>query len=246
MFPDSLLLAAEGTEPGGLPVLFGLPILLGAAAYILTVAFPRARLIGPAAVCLVAALICGWWFWWGQVEHPIEAGLFGAFAAIAIATACGMQVETNPVYVALWFASVVLSVCGLFLMQGAAFISAATIIVYAGAIIVTFLFLIMLAKQTGASVFDRRFRHPVLGVILGSVLLGVLIYSMRQPMPEASAAATPFTFSAPIEADAGGMMTWGRSLFVDHLWATILAGLLLLIATYGAIVSASPTRATSK
>jgi NADH-quinone oxidoreductase subunit J len=246
MLFDSLLLAAEGTESGGLPVLFGLPILLGAAAYILAVAFPKARLVGPAAVCLIAAIACGWSFWWGQVENPIEAGLFGAFSALAIATACGMQVETNPVYVALWFASVVLSVCGLFLMQGAAFISAATIIVYAGAIIVTFLFLIMLAKQTGASLFDRRFRHPVLGVLLGSILLGVLIYVMRQPMPEVSTTATPFTFSAPMEGDAGAMMTLGRSLFVDHLWSTILAGVLLLIATYGAIVIALHTRETSK
>ncbi len=227
-------------------MLFGLPVLLGAAAYILTVAFPRTRLVGPATVCLIAAIACGWWFWWGHVENPIEAGLFGAFSVLAIATACGMQVEINPVYVALWFASVVLSVCGLFLMQGAAFISAATIIVYAGAIVVTFLFLIMLAKQAGVSPYDRRFRHPVLGVLLGSILLGVLIFVMRQPMPEAASVPPSFTFSAPMEGDTGGMMTLGRSLFVDHLWSTILAGVLLLIATFGAIVIAIHTRETSK
>lgn len=245
MFSELLLLAAEGSEAGGHPEFFGLPILFGAAAYILAVASPRARLIGPAIVCMLVAIACGWWFWWADGAKPIEGGLFLAFSALAIATGCAMQVETNPVYVALWFASVVLSVCGLFLMQGAAFISAATVIVYAGAIIVTFLFLIMLARQTGSAVYDRRFRHPVLAVVLGSVLLGVLIYVMRQPMPDAVAGTPPVSASSPLEEDAGGMTTLGRSLFVDHLWSVELAGALLLIATFGTIIIALHTREAS-
>lgn len=245
MFSDTLLLAADAAEPGGLPVLFGLPILLGAAAYILAVAFPRARLVGPAAVCVIAAVVCGWWFWWHPIGNPIEAGLFGAFAALAVATACAMQFEINPVYVALWFASTVLSACGLFLMQGAEFVSAATVIVYAGAIIVTFLFLIMLARQTGSSVYDRRFRHPVLAVVLGSLLLGVIVYVLRQPLPEGTVPQGQFSMSVAMEEDAGGMTTLGRSLFVDHLWSVELAGVLLLIATFGTIIIALHTREAS-
>ena len=53
----------------------------------------------------------------------------------------------NPIYSALWFASVVLATAGLFLLAGAPFLAAGTIIVYAGAIIVTFLFVIMLAQS---------------------------------------------------------------------------------------------------
>ena len=55
----------------------------------------------------------------------------------------------NPIYSALWFASVVLSTAGLFLLAGAPFLAAGTVIVYAGAIIVTFLFVIMLAQMEG-------------------------------------------------------------------------------------------------
>ena len=55
----------------------------------------------------------------------------------------------NPIYSALWFASVVLSTAGLFVLAGAQFLAAGTIIVYAGAIIVTFLFVIMLAQMEG-------------------------------------------------------------------------------------------------
>ena len=57
------------------------------------------------------------------------------------------------------FALVVLSSCGLFLLQAAPFLMAATIIVYAGAIVVTFLFVIMLAHQEGPSDADYRSRE---------------------------------------------------------------------------------------
>jgi NADH-quinone oxidoreductase subunit J len=155
-----------------------------------------------------------------------------------------MAVEPNPVYAALWFATVILSTCGLFLMLGAAFISAATVIVYAGAIIVTFLFVIMLARQSGSSVYDRRFRRPLLAVVLGAALLGALVTVFRQPMPEVLERVAPATASAPVEADQSTLATLGRSLFVDHLWSVELAGILLLIATFGTILVALQTRET--
>ena len=74
-----------------------------------------------------------------------------------------MITSRNPVYAALWFALATLSTCGLFLLQSAPFLAAATIIVYAGAIIVTFLFVIMLAQQAGATVYDQRSRQPFCG-----------------------------------------------------------------------------------
>ena len=69
----------------------------------------------------------------------------------------------NPVYSALWFASVVLSTSGLFLLAGAQFLAAGTVIVYAGAIIVTFLFVIMLAQMEGRATYDRAARLAVPG-----------------------------------------------------------------------------------
>ena len=55
--------------------------------------------------------------------------------------------QQNPARAALSFALVVLSTCGLFLLLAAPFLMAATIVIYAGAIVVTFLFVIMLAQQ---------------------------------------------------------------------------------------------------
>ncbi len=86
----------------------------------------------------------------------IEAILFPLCAVGAVLCAILMITSRNPVYSALWFALVTLSVCGLFLLQSAPFLAAATVIVYAGAIVVTFVFVIMLAQQSGATIYDQR------------------------------------------------------------------------------------------
>ena len=104
-----------------------------------------------------------------------ESFLFYAFSGLAIVSAGMMITQKNPVHAALAFALVVLSTCGLFLLQAAPFLMAATIIVYAGAIVVTFLFVIMLAKQEGPSNADHRSREPFLASLAGCVLLASLV-----------------------------------------------------------------------
>src|SRR6478609_4041195 len=105
--------------------------------------------------------------------------LFAAFASAAILAAILMITNRNPVYSALWFALATLAVCGLFLMQSAPFLAAATVIVYAGAIVVTFVFVIMLAQQSGATVYDQRSRQPFLATVTAFLLLGALLATMR-------------------------------------------------------------------
>jgi NADH:ubiquinone oxidoreductase subunit 6 (subunit J) len=108
-----------------------------------------------------------------------ETGLFYAFAALAIVAGVLLVTQRNPARAALSFALVVLSTCGLFLLLAAPFLMAATIIIYAGAIIVTFLFVLMLASQTGITDADARTREPLLATALGFLLLGCLIYVLQ-------------------------------------------------------------------
>jgi NADH-quinone oxidoreductase subunit J len=235
-------LLAQIVDTIGMPGLLGIPIALGAVGYLFAVASPLRRKSVPASICLLAAAISAWAFWWQSGQPLVEGVLFTIFAAMMVITGCGMQVEANPVYAALWFAMVILSTCGLFLMEGAAFISAATIIVYAGAIVVTFLFVIMLARQTGSSQYDKRFRQPVLAISLGGVMLAVLVYVFQQPKPNVAQSAKPDNLSAPTVADPDTLAMLGRSLFVDQLWSVEIAGVLLLIATFGTILIALQTR----
>jgi NADH-quinone oxidoreductase subunit J len=103
---------------------------------------------------------------------------FYIFSAAAIASAFLTVTSRNPIYSALWFASVVLSTSGLFLLASAPFLAAGTIIVYAGAIIVTFLFVIMLAQMEGKALYDRASRAPGSATITCFLLLWCLLYSL--------------------------------------------------------------------
>src|SRR5262249_14713659 len=78
------------------------------------------------------------------------------------------------------FAMVILSTCGLFLLQAAPFLMAATIIIYAGAIVVTFLFVIMLAQQSGLDNADYRSREPFLSCVAGFVLLAAILCVLQR------------------------------------------------------------------
>lgn len=221
----------------------GLPILLGVVGYMLAAASSERRQNLPAAACLMGAIVAAWFLWWQLEGHLAEDVLFTCFAGLMVMAGCGMQVETRPVYSALWFALVILATCGLFLMQGAAFVSAATIIVYAGAIIVTFLFLIMLARQGGKSNYDVQLMQPMLAMASGGLLLAALVYAIQQPVPEASNAPAPsVNMSAPLAEDASTLAALGRSLFVDHLFAVELASVLLLVAIFGTLVIALQSR----
>lgn len=202
---------------------------------------PRSRLIG----LLLAAAGAGWLLF----ALPVHAGplthrlLFWVFAGGALISAVLMVTSARPFYAALWFALVTLATSGLFLLQSAPFLAAATVIVYAGAIIVTFLFVIMLAQQEGARAYDCRARQPLLATVGAFVLLGALLATIGTLEPESAAqiprplAANPLSYAPETGAD-GTMHALGPSLFGDYLFAVELAGTVLLVAAVGAIAIA--------
>jgi len=237
-----------------------LPLVLGAAAVwwlMPTSAAARPRIVaaflGIAAFAILA----------GRLSPALDANVSRVMTAIfglsAIAAAVLMVTNRNPVYAALWFAVVTLSVCGLFLMQSAPFLAAATIIVYAGAIIVTFLFVIALAQQAGATVYDQRARQPFMATLAGFVLLGGMLFALSKGLPVepgplpairmASSRPDLSTLSDDAEIPAptyltlhpgqvGTLRGLGQLMFTQYLYSVEIAGTLLLIATIGAIAIA--------
>jgi NADH-quinone oxidoreductase subunit J len=179
-----------------------LPVALGFVGLYLLL--PKARGAWPVLGGTLAglALLLGGWLAI-QVEAALpEQVLFYAFAGIAVVSGALLITQTNPVHAALSFALVVLSTCGLFLLQAAPFLMAATIIVYAGAIVVTFLFVIMLAQQAGIADADRRSREPFLASLAGFVLIGALVcvlHKRASSMPCCPRCARSPTPSPPIK-----------------------------------------------
>jgi NADH-quinone oxidoreductase subunit J len=127
------------------------------------------------AILSVLGLLGLMTFW--TPPGPFLSGFFFYVFSIA-AVAGGLMTVTsrNPIYSALWFASVILSTAGLFLLAGAQFLAAGTVIVYAGAIIVTFLFVIMLAQMEGKAVYDRAARAPGSATFTCFLLFWCLLY----------------------------------------------------------------------
>ncbi len=112
---------------------------------------------------------------------------FAIFSLIAVAAAVRMITHHRPVYAALHFVAVVLSSAGLFLLLEAEFMAFALVIVYAGAILITYLFVLMLAQQASqpgdesrAAPYDVVAREPAAAVAIGFVVLGLLTQAMFQ------------------------------------------------------------------
>ncbi len=237
------------------------PLLLGAVSIALLMPrLPQPAGFRAAGLAAGAASLVTAGFW---IVHPggwaAATFMFYLFAFGAVAGAALMITSHNPVYAALWFAVATLCVCGLFLLRSAPFLAAATVIVYAGAIIVTFLFVIMLARQQGAAIYDSRAARPLPAIVVGFALLGGMLFTIqewreaaprqvsikgfvvtapgtgtRYLVPAVSGEANPL--SRPVEhAELGTMRGLGRSLFGDYLFAVEIAGTLLLVAAIGAI-----------
>lgn len=240
-----------------------LPLLLGALAvwWLMPVGYQRPRIVGAlagiGALIVLADILTPKSL---AAEAAVETVLFYVFALGAIGSAALMVTSSNPVYGALWFALTTLSVCGLFVLQDAPFLAASTIVVYAGAIIVTFLFVIMLAQQAGATNYDGRSRHPVGATFMAFILLGTMLYGLQlagkdverigkngpsATMSRVTGTRSELTVPAVVDGKAapvGTLHGLGRALFGDYLFAVEMAGTLLLVASIGAIAMA-PRRA---
>ena len=103
---------------------------------------------------------------------------FWVLAALTVGSAGAAIAMRSAVYSAIWFAVSLLGTGGLFCLQNAQFLGVATVVVYAGAIVVTFLFVVMLAQPEGHDAYDRISWGPLAKpVIVGSaaVLLGLVL-----------------------------------------------------------------------
>jgi NADH-quinone oxidoreductase subunit J len=130
----------------------------------------------------------------------IAFAYYYVFSFIAIAAAVRVITHKRPVYSALWFIMVVLSSAGLLLVLNAEFMAFAMVIIYGGAILVTYMFVIMLASQNEPQheedipEYDRYAREPLWACAAGFLLLAVLLsvyYSDNplQPNPDAGMAS---------------------------------------------------------
>tara|TARA_R110002073_G_scaffold37866_3_gene109026 strand:- start:40432 stop:41418 length:987 start_codon:yes stop_codon:yes gene_type:complete len=117
--------------------------------------------------------------------QPLPNYFFYPFAILALGASARMITHPRPVYSALYFILTIIASCGMYLLLSAEFMAFALVIIYAGAILITYLFVIMLATQaptSAAEAFidetDAVAREPVLASVIGFVLLAILTTAM--------------------------------------------------------------------
>jgi len=172
----------------------------------------------------------------GQASGTLTVrSTFWILASMTLGAATAAVSSRSAVYSAVWFALSLVGIAGLFMFQNAQFLGVATIVVYAGAIVVTFLFVVMLAQPQGHDTYDRLswgpFAKPIIVLTVAVFLGGILAVcqELRDSPPPVAASRG----QGP--EDAAHMAALGNQLFGRHLVAVEVAGTLLLAALVGAV-----------
>ncbi|MFT3662904.1 MAG: NADH-quinone oxidoreductase subunit J [Gordonia sp. (in: high G+C Gram-positive bacteria)] len=173
-----------------------------------------------------------------------EAVTFWVLAATAVVGALGVVLSPRAVYSAVFLAMTMIVLAVFYVMQGALFLGVVQIVVYTGAVMMLFLFVLMLIGVDSSdslveTIRGQRLLAAGLGAGFAVLLIAALGHAALGPfhgMEERAAAA---------QTD-GSVRALAELIFVDHLWAFELTGALLITATLGAMVLAHRQRLSPK
>ena len=178
----------------------------------------------------------------------VELFVFVVAGAVCLAGAAGVVLNRNPVHAALSLVATLFGIAVLFIAQEANFLAAVQVIVYAGAIVVLFLFVLMLL---GVDRAEDLSIEPLGGHRIAAVVVGLGIFALpvlalvatdgeaTGARPSAEVAADGTLGEAPanqLDRGVADIDQLGESLFTDYLFAFEVTSVLLVIAVVGAVV----------
>jgi NADH-quinone oxidoreductase subunit J len=180
----------------------------------------------------------------------VELIVFLVAGAVCLAGALGVVLSRNPVHAALSLVATLFGIAVLFIAQEAHFLAAVQVIVYAGAIVVLFLFVLMLLGVDRAEdlTVEPLPGHRIAAVVVGLGVLALPLLALVSTGGEATGArpsagveAAPGVEAVPadpnhLDAGQADIDQLGESLFTDHLFAFEVTSVLLVIAVVGAVV----------
>ena len=165
----------------------------------------------------------------------MELLIFYPLAGICILFALGVVINNSPISSAISLIAMMLCLAGVFILQQAHFIAILQIIIYAGAIMVLFMFVIMLLNLKGKGEDDKwqsRDRNVLLNVLSG-LLAAVILYKLISIINEAKFNSPALTYE-----NFGTVREVGTILFTEFVLPFEVASILLLVAMIGAVVLA--------
>lgn len=163
----------------------------------------------------------------------VDIGVFAASAVIVLSGAIGVVVSSNPVHAALSLVLTLFGVAVLFVAQEAHFLAAVQVIVYAGAIVVLFLFVIMLI---GVDRRENIRQEPLRGQRPIALLLGVAALAQIVLLSRGDDWATGArSVAGPATGEGSNVERLAESIFTRYLFAFEITSVLLVIAVVGAV-----------
>lgn len=164
-----------------------------------------------------------------------EAVVFWILAPLTVIAALGVVASAKAVYSALFLASTMVMLAVFYIVQGAVFLGVVQIVVYTGAVMMLFLFVVMLVGVDTSDTLTENLRgHRAAAVVIGLGFGFLLIGGLG------NASLTGFTgftgFTGDAVAGAGTVEALAELIFVRYVWAFQLTGALLITATIGAMV----------
>ena len=154
---------------------------------------------------------------------------FYLFSLLAIASALLFVTRSSPIAAALWLVTTMFALSGLYVLLDAPFVGVIQVLVYAGAIMVVFVFVVMLLNLGRSGVTDFRSWGARVGAgFIGLSLLANLLVVLRNKLPRLPLAEAQDNVVAPVAA----------SLFSDYLVAFELTSVALLVAIVGSVLLA--------
>ncbi|MEM7151244.1 MAG: NADH-quinone oxidoreductase subunit J [Myxococcota bacterium] len=172
--------------------------------------------------------------------------VFYLFAAIAMGSGIATVTRKNPVVAAVWLVATFFAVAVNYVLLSASFLAVLQVLVYAGAMMVLFVFVIMVldVDESGDAESKRpsrvgRFGYSLALLLAGGLLVWVLLATLSKQFISPGVPLDP-------SGDFGSANSVGRRLFTDYLFAFEAVSLLLLAAVIGAVVVARSRREREK
>ena len=162
--------------------------------------------------------------------------LFYLFGAVAVVASLLVIAQRNPIYSVLLLIASFGALSGLYVLLNAPFVAVTQIIVYAGAIMVLFLFVVMLLNAPHEETEHDEKVHPLRRpgpMRFGAVLAGLLVVELVWALTRAGSEASAFAPAQPIS-----VRMIGRTLFTDYAFPFEVTSLLIIVAMVGAVVLA--------
>jgi NADH-quinone oxidoreductase subunit J len=163
----------------------------------------------------------------------LAALFFYLFAGVCVASAFMVIAAKNPVHSVLYLILAFVNASGLFMMMGAEFLAMILIVVYVGAVLVLFLFVVMMLDVDFAELRQGFLQYLPIGVLVGVVFLAELLLVAGAWV---IGPGLPQTISAPIPTTMTNTEALGRVLYTQYVYYFQAAGVVLLVAMVGAIV----------